>query len=301
MALYLGACGTVSNKNISPRAEEVLSSDNLPIGLADVKIFWTVPEKEAVYITSIDQTDIDIVHVVGNDITLSADYKYLAYVSSQPATLSSIRLVNIQTKDDWTLVSVAQDIPNALRLQTPAFSPDNENIIFQVDITDTKFDIGSVDFSGENLHFYNTEGLNTEPKFSPNKEAIITICEGKDAVGFNICIIDASTGKRTRLTDREGFHQAYFSPIGEKIIFSYYKLPIFGRSKSGLYTMNVDGSNQTMLLNWRIAIMGLSPDGKSIIFRRMTDENPYYGDIYIMDVSTQRLLHLEYFDYGFIE
>ena len=132
-------------------------------------------------------------------------------------------------------------------------------------------------------------------------KTIVTICEGKEAVGFNICIIDVSTGKRTRLTDREGFHQAFFSPTGDKIVFSHTKPSIIGRSKYGLYTMNLDGSNQTLLLNWRTTIMGFSSDGNYIILRRMTDENPYYGDIYIMDIGTQHLLHLVYFDYGFIE
>ena len=158
--LCLGACGAISNKNISLPIQEILSPNDLPAGLADVKIFWIIPEKEAVYITSLDQSYLDIVNVIGNSITLSEDYKYLAYVASETTSLSSIRLVDAQTKEERTLVSIDKDISHALRVRTPAFSPDGKNIIFRVDITETEFDIASVDFNGENLHFFNTAGFN---------------------------------------------------------------------------------------------------------------------------------------------
>ncbi len=231
----------------------------------------------------------------GNDISLSSDYQYLTYT-----TYDYIYLVNTRTGKEQVLVSAQDDIEIAQDISTPSFSPENTKIIFRVDVTSTEFDLATVDLEGKNINFLNIEGFNTRPKYSSNGDMILTICEGDKAVGFNICMIDTDNGKRTRLTDIEGYHWAWFTPDGNKIIFSRRETRWLQKDLVGLYTMNLDGTDVTLLLDWDVSILGFSKENDSVIFRKVAEDGGY-GGIYVMDIDGENLLYLAYFDNNFLK
>ncbi|MBT7069519.1 MAG: hypothetical protein HN975_01350 [Anaerolineae bacterium] len=275
-------------------AKIISSPDELPETLAHQKIiFYNVQEKTA-QITTLDKKETSFLYLPGNDFSLSPNNKYLIY-----SAFDEIKIINLETTDEETLVSIQKDFPNSLRVNVPSFTRETTRVIFQVDITNTEFDLATIDINDKNIERLNVEGFNTRPKFSPNENFILTICEGKEAPGFNICLIDANTRKREHLTDIEAYHWAWFSPNGDKIVFTRLKTRFIGKNTAGLYTMDIDGTDETLLLNWYVSIMGFSEDGNSVIFRRAAEDDSY-GGIYAINLDGKKLLHLAYFDDDFL-
>ncbi len=93
----------------------------------------------------------------------------------------------------------------------------------------------------------------------------------------SIYIMNVDGSDEVRLTDnKEEDYHSQFSPDGSRILFHSY------RDREGLFIMNTDGSDLSLLIAGRLYDFGFSPDGLKIVFVSDRDGN---NEIYIMNAD----------------
>jgi Tol biopolymer transport system component len=285
--ILLCTSGCASNIRQQIPFSIVSSPQGITGELAHLKVLLYTAD-DSIYVTSLDQKDVRILSTVGNDYVISPDGNKLAY-----STLDQIWVEDIQTGDQHAVIS--KDDLNVKAVEYPSFYPGGENLIFQYIDYSGNFGLGTVNVDSAKFQRLNVVGLNNRPKISPTNEHILSICEGDGVVGFEVCIMNFDGKNKKHLTNVEGYHWAWFSPDGNMIVFSRLQTRLLKKNKAGLYTMNLDGSDVKLLVDWYSSVLGFSSDGKQIVFCKTSNEGGCEG-IYIVNLDGTNLMKLEYFD-----
>jgi Tol biopolymer transport system component len=291
--LIFALVGCASNADLEIVATPISEPSQLLDTLAHQKIRF-IATGGLTHITSLDRQEVASLTILGNDLTISPDGQYLAYSASY---WTQLHIVNLKTGEDQIVIDA--DTLGVRSVDYPSFSPDGQWLLFSVTISDTEFDLGVVDINGGNYQIIRAEGLNNRPRYSPNEKHILSICEGKDVVGFQICILDPDGTNRKRLTRLKAFHNAWFTPDGDKIVFTRLETGLFQKDVAGLYTMNLDGTDVKLLLDWYVAVFAFSTDNRSVVFCKSAEEGGCEG-VYVIDLDGKNLRQLTWFDKEFL-
>ncbi len=291
--LVFALTGCASNADLEIVAAPVSEPSQLPDTLAHQKIFFRTSEA-LTHITSLDRQEVASLKILGSDLAISPDGQYLAYPAS---VWTQLRIVNLKTGEDRIVIDA--DTLGVQSIRYPSFSPDGQRLLFSVTISNTEFDLGVADIDGSSYQIIRAEGLNDSPRYSPNGKHILSICEGEDVVGFQICIMDPDGTNRKRLTRLKAYHDAWFTPDGSKIVFTRLETALFQKDKAGLYTMNPDGTDVKLLLDWHVSVYAFSTDSRNVVFCKFAEEVGCEG-IYVIDLDGKNLQQLTYFDKEFL-
>jgi Tol biopolymer transport system component len=230
----------------------------------------------------------------GSHIVFSPEGQHLAY-----STFDHIWVIDMQTKVGRVVVDQHSEYPNVL-VENPTFSHDGKWLLFGLTWDDTdEFDLATVDIDGSNMVRLHIKGLNSRPEFSPDGTQILSICEGDGVVGFEICIMNSDGRDRKHLTNVEGYHWAWFTPSGERIVFSRLQTRLFREDLAGLFVMNINGTDVTLLIDWYTSVLTFSADGEEVVFCKIPEEGGCEG-IYVINLDGTNLRHLAYFDEEFL-
>jgi Tol biopolymer transport system component len=293
ICLVFALVGCASNADFEIIATSISEPSQLPDTLAHQKILFNAREG-LTHITSLDRQEVASLKILGNYLVISQDGQYLTYSGS---LWTQIHIVDLKTGEDRIVIDA--DTLGVRSMHYPSFSPDGQRLLFRVDISDTESDLGLVDIDGGSYQIIRAEGLNSSPQYSPDEKHILSICEGKDVVGFQICIMGADGTNRQRLTRLKAYHDAWFTPDGRKIVFTRLETALFQKDKAGLYTMNLNGTDVKLLLDWYVAVLAFSVDDRSVVFCKIPEEGGCEG-IYVIDLDGKNLQHLTYFDKEFL-
>ena len=102
------------------------------------------------------------------------------------------------------------------------------------------------------------------------------------SASYDVCTMDADGSNLTQLTTKGEYEEPNWSPDGKKIAFE--------SASGGIYTMNPDGSNQTLAIaggdqpDW-------SPDGTKIAYRRYPSGQSH-SDIFIANADGSNPVNL---------
>jgi Tol biopolymer transport system component len=119
---------------------------------------------------------------------------------------------------------------------------------------------------------------------------------------WNLYVLDVDTGNFAKITDfmipkTLGLHYPRWSPDGKKILFAYPKF--FDKEfPSGIYTINLDGSEMTELLGNDMSNgfdPGWSNDGQSVVFMSYPDED-MSSQIFVLNLNTRKITMLTHDD-----
>lgn len=168
----------------------------------------------------------------------------------------------------------------------PSVSPDGKRILFDSDRTGNS-ELYLMDLDGNNLkRITNSAEHDNSPKWSPDGKHIVF---ARDLPGENseIFIINADGTNERRLTNAPGDDShPNFSPDGKRIVFNSARtspdLRIEWRLQfHEVFTMNIDGSDVRQLTSFKIVSTypSISPDGKKICFRRVTNDPGFNYDL----------------------
>jgi Tol biopolymer transport system component len=144
----------------------------------------------------------------------------------------------------------------------PNWSPDGTAIVFA---EPDRGQISVVSVDGSNVGtFHKIEGaLAWDPKWLPDgtKVAFHQYANSED-----IYVVDLASSSQTNLTKTPGFDENYpdFSPNGSQICYFRY---VRGKSVPGIYVMDADGSDPTLLFEYHTSSpeqCAWSPDGKMV-------------------------------------
>ena len=158
----------------------------------------------------------------------------------------------------------------------PAVSPDGTQILFHSNRSG-KQSLYIVDSSGKNLRQFTNFGWSeASPKWSPDGSKIVfTASPEPDNPEIYIINKDGSGLKRLTNNKADDSHPAW-SADGKKIIFNSSRLspPPPGREIDELYEMSADGSGLRQITNFKTVSTYpcYSPDGKKIVFRKVTND-----------------------------
>jgi Tol biopolymer transport system component len=191
----------------------------------------------------------------------------------------------------------------------PSISPDGKSIVFQSNRTGNA-EIYTVDAEGKNLkQLTHSTTPNNSPKWSPKGDLIVYASEqDKDS---EIYVMKSDGSAQTRLTTAPGddSHPNWF-PDGSRIIFNS-ALNTPDRSKDwplqyhDVYSITVDGKDLRRYTDNKTITTypSVSPDGKMIAFRKVTDSPAINWDltlnkrsrnseVFVMDLSTGKETNL---------
>jgi len=151
---------------------------------------------------------------------------------------------------------------------SPRWSPDGEKIVYQAS-RDGYSDIYVMNPNGSNQTRLTFSGSSRDPAWSPDGKKIVYIDS------WNIKIMDQLGSSQIFLTDTET--NKYFPewmPEENKIFY------ISVQDGWGLYTMNVDGSNNTYLIDFQWSKLSWSAITKLFTYSLSNEGN---SDIYVMN------------------
>ena len=150
------------------------------------------------------------------------------------------------------------------------FSQDGNCIVFVSRPFNGYSDLYVMDQFGRNRKQLTNSLYIRVPSFSPSADQIVFI-DDSDSEGSIIYVIDSTgEGLLNLAQDPAGYGRALFSPAGSTIIFD--------GGNNGIYSMSLDGKNQTNLTNNSAheSLNAITPDGSKIVFTRA-------NEIYIMN------------------
>jgi len=135
------------------------------------------------------------------------------------------------------------------------FSPDGSKIVFVSD-RDNNYEIYIMNFNGSEFkNLTNNPSVDSEPNFSPDGSRI-TFSSNRDGIGRIYTMnVDGSDVKKITTSELSCFDPCY-SPDGSKIVFCGYSSAI---SNGGVFIIDADGANQTMIIKNTPALMFISP------------------------------------------
>ncbi len=167
----------------------------------------------------------------------------------------------------------------------PSISKDDKKIVFQSNRTGT-MEIYTMDIVGKNIIqlTFNSETANT-PHWSPDGSQIVYCSEKYE--DSDIWIMNADGTNQRQLTKQVGDDShPKFSPDGQYIIFNSARtspdLTVdWGKQWHEIFTMKTDGSAVKQITSFKTisTYPSISPDGKQICFRRVTNEPGFNWDL----------------------
>lgn len=309
--------GCSSNKTSGENApmETVYSVDELPPTLLGQKVIFVSTALTAYnhdqvddnLLLSLDGTYSKILNVGNGWMYPSLDWHYLVYDRLMDSGGVVVEMYDIETGKTRVLFT-SDDIPNGVAyggVTYPSFSPDRKSVLFQINFTETTFGLGLYSLDEDTVTLLAAEGFNTRPQFSPMADKILSICEGKEANGFQICIMNSDGRLRERLTDVEGYHEAWFSPDGQRIVYEHTLTSFFRDPVVGLYAMDLSGENVVKLVDGETHLLTFSSDGKDVVYCKFPEdvyktESFICEGIYVIGVDGKNLRKLAYFDEDFL-
>ena len=140
-------------------------------------------------------------------------------------------------------------------------------------------------------------GFSGDPDWSPDGKWLTfesDLGDHPDKQGIYVSRPDGSQLRRvTTLPEGYEFDIApQFSPDGERIVFTRYRLDDEGNETSALHIVNTDGTNETRLdptaevnpgdANW-------SPNGKTLVFEAYGPDGPNFGNIFTIRSNGKQL------------
>ncbi|MBK7450914.1 MAG: hypothetical protein IPJ47_16435 [Anaerolineales bacterium] len=316
LAMTLVGCNLNNEANKNVPVEIIHSVDELSLTLSDQKGFFTsteltlynYDEVDDNLLLSLDQAYSKILNVRGNQMRPSLDWKYLIYYSLVGDSGDiAIKMFEVETGKIQVLFT-SDDVPGGVAhggIRDPSFSSDGKSVLFQINFTETKFGLGLYSLEEDTITLLAAEGLNSRPQFSPTGDKILSICEGKKTNGFQICIMNSDGGQRKRLTDVEGYHEAWFSPDGQHIVYEHRLTSFFRDPVVGLYAMDLSGDNVVKLVDGATHLLTFSSDGKDVVYCKFPEdvyktESFICEGIYVIGVDGKNLRKLAYFDEDFL-
>jgi Tol biopolymer transport system component len=291
-------------------ASSVLSAE-LPSSLANQNVlFYSMQSSHEFLVTSLDREYRMPLDLQGEYFNLSADGHHLLYTTSLENLDVQVHLLDLSTGEDRVLFGSA-DIPGGvtdLGIDDPSLSPDGNFVLFQYNALgedgdsshSETFGLGIYSLDDGSIETITRTGINSRPEMSPDGNKILTICEGKDAVGFQVCIMERDGGNRQRLTDVPGDHDAWLSPDGMHILYQHTEAKPFGEPVRGLYIMDLDGGNVLQLLDGPLGFLTFGADGSDIVFCRFAGNDDVCEGIYVIDTQGGNLRKLTDFDEQFL-
>ena len=181
------------------------------------------------------------------------------------------------------------------------FSPDGKSLIFNGKMgDDSSHKVYTVNIDGSNLLRINSKGDDACSHFAPDGKTIIwtstkdntdmhpgNYSDSKDyPQGAELFISDLDGTNIKRITNNKNYDaEVGYRPDGKRILFSRQ---IDG--KLDLWTMNVDGSDQTQITftdDWQEGGAFYMPDGKTILYRawQKGDEDKDNQDMQIFTIN----------------
>ncbi len=167
----------------------------------------------------------------------------------------------------------------------PMFSPDGKKIAFESNRTGN-FEIYTINADGTNIKqlTYDT-AFDGTPAWSPDGKLIVFASERDNDPEIYIMNADGSNQKRLTNIKGDDSHPK-FTPDGKKIIFCSAKatpdLTIdWSKQWIEIFTMNPDGTDIQQISHFKAVstFPDLSPDGKKIVFRKVTPEAGFNWDL----------------------
>ena len=174
-------------------------------------------------------------------------------------------------------------------MATPAWASDSIQLLFTSNDSGDD-EIWYITEDGNNLRqFTQSEGVDKDPAWSPNNDAIIFASERANYIkgGTNLGLTEIFSSSMdgatiTQLTDDQGSsYSPSFSPDGTRIVFASDR-----SGKGNIYVMNPDGENPVRLTldpNSENRQPAFTPNGQSIVFlsNRAGDSFQFY----VMDAN----------------
>lgn len=173
---------------------------------------------------------------------------------------------------------------NSAEDNEPDWSPDGSRIAFQSN-RDGVNEIYVMNEDGTNQTRITTMNRCFAPQWSPDGTRIAFYTR-IDYTNI-IYTMNPDGSDLVQVTDPalSGFHP-YWSPDGSKIAF------LSQRTNPGIYTVNVDGSNPTLLIGTTdFMYFAWSPDGTCLAISKTSPPN-YTFDLYLYDLSTSIITRL---------
>jgi Tol biopolymer transport system component len=152
----------------------------------------------------------------------------------------------------------------------PAFSPDGTKITFYSSQNSEKYEIYTVNIDGTDVtRLTNNSANDMEPTFSPDGKKIAFTSDRDGNYEIYVMSIDGS-GQTNLTRNLADDAQPSFSPDGSKIAFSSWGGRDPYASSAQIYTMNADGTQQSILTTKDLRDTNMepsfSPDGEQIVF-----------------------------------
>jgi Tol biopolymer transport system component len=270
-------------------------------------------DKTLVHITTLDQEDVSTITLKneGGKVKLSGSgsiltYRFGEYINED--FHSGIWIRDLKEKIESPVLVWPED-NSIVQLNNPDFFPNEDRIIFSVTWYETDtVGLASVKLDGSDLQVIDLpQGtLNDVPRISPDGEKILVVCEGIDVdsgnPGFMLCIMNIDGTDRSLITQNGDTHgTGFFTPDSERIIYTEYEhggiLGLFKRPYYQIRVMDVDGSNDQLILDWKypVHILGISDDGEEIILWDEPEDGSI-NKILIIDIDGKNLRYLQYFN-----
>lgn len=308
--VLLGCSNFNKKEALSLQPVLILSPDKLPSTLASQKAFFYLPQKGGIFIFSLDQNFQMQVNKLKNDFQLSPNGHYLLYTDSLESLEVQVHMLDLLTNEDQVLFE-SKDIPGGvinLGINDPSLSPDGNRVLFQYNTYSEKFGnsyseefgLGVYSLEDRSIQTITKVGFNSRPKYSVAGDKILSICEGKEAIGFQICLMDSDGNNRQRLTDVAGEHDAWFSPDGEHIVYQHTQVSFFRKPAIGLYVMDIEGRNIVKLVDGETHFLTFSTDGKDVVFYKYLENSEDFEGFYVIGLDGKNLRKLAYFDAEFL-
>ena len=275
-----------------------------------VRFSKNVDDQTFIHVTDLDREHQETLKLFreGNFIMLSPDHRYLVYSSGEIISgeyRSGIYVHDIDNQEEWKIAGWPKAF-SEVNVRTPSFFPTGDKVIFLATWFDTSlYNLVITDLEGKHQKVITEDQkLNRAPIVSPDSSKILTMCGGVDLdsgkPGFQICIMDSDGSNQELLTQNGDSHGSYtFTPDSQRVVYMesdhFDFFDIFQKPYQRIFSVNTDGSDRRMLLDFDGAIKGISEDGGDIILEgRPTEDHPY--SIYILGIDDTNLRHLTYFD-----
>jgi Tol biopolymer transport system component len=260
LALLIAACNGESTypSGLIPTPRDVTSPSELSPELANLRIAWSTeqPEERSITLVNLDSSDQQPIllpeYAVSPDI--SPTTHYVVYTTSLLLE-GNIEMLDLQTKEHRILVNGKESFPG-VSLLNPSFSPDEEQVVFEV-TTSNRIDLAIVELASGKVQYLDLGGgFNMWPEVSPDGKWILVACEHPTQGGFSLCLLDRDQRVSNYLVDDQVSVNGEFTPDSQHVV--YVGVIRGSLSQGELYQVGIDGKNK------RLLVSGLHP-GANVI------------------------------------